>query len=334
MVPTRARPELLRRALQSIAAQTAVHAIHEVVVIENGGDLRSKAVCEECRGVPTRFVLNDPPIPMHEWAKRVFGAPSAECDYVAFLCDDDWWYPGHLQAAIACLESRPACVATWARVVEANESQKAATVRGSTVWLVTDACGDEIEKELDARQMLTANLLTTAVHISGFVGRQSAIRDILPSLCNGNPFDIDRHLAVLLALQGQSVFIMSPTVGVRQHPQQESRTLGATEEARRWWQNTTREIVSLAESRGIDLAAELETLASHSPEGFATLLRNSYFNGVTALETLIAVPPVVRAAQRRRVVARWINRLVPRIVLRLIGVRKWVDAADGHALLA
>jgi len=334
LIPTRSRPDYLRRALQSVATQTAVRGIHEVVVIENGGDLRSQTVCEAFTDLPIRYVFNDPPVPMSHWADRVFGTPSSASEYIAFLCDDDWWYPGHLQTATTCLDVRPACVATWSRVLETNETLRAATVRGGTVWLVTNARGDESECEIDAAQMLTANLLTTAVHISGFVGRQSVIRTILPRLCNGNPFDIDRHLAVLMAVQGENVFLMSPTVGVRQHGLQESRTLGATREARTWWQTTTREIVALAEARDIDLSRELATLVERSPECMATLLRNSYFDGLSDVGTLLPLPQAVRSAQRWLLVARWMKRIVPPILLRVLGIRGWVDSAQGQPSLA
>jgi hypothetical protein len=182
--------------------------------------------------------------------------------------------------------------------------------------------------------MSVANLFTTAIHISGFVGRRAALASVLPDLCNGNPFDIDRHLAVLLATRGGSVFLTSPTVGVRQHPEQESRTLGATATARDWWRKTTREILDIAESHGIDLAHDLGTLAEQRPGCFATLIRNAYFDGVADVGTVVQLPPAVRAARRRFIAASWLKRFLAPAMLRAFGMQRWVEEAAGQPALA
>ena len=334
VIPTRNRPDDLRRALASVARQDDRDAIAEVIVIENSPHLASRDVCGEFSDLPIVWLVNDPPLPMSAWAARVFGSPRSNSDFFSLLCDDDWWYPGHLRQARRALMRSPDRVAAWSRVVEFNDGLMAGFPRGHALWLVTDHRLDDLEVPVSLRETLVANLLTTATHVSGFVCRRTALQAVLPGVCNGNPFDIDRHLAVLLATQGESVFLTAPTVGVRQHRQQESRTLGATVEARGWWRSTTREIIQIAKQHGIDLAAELGALAERQPVSFANLVRNAYFDGVADVATVIDLPQSVRAARRRYITASWLKRLFTPAVLRTIGLRRWVDDSTGHPALA
>jgi len=334
VIPTRNRPDDLRRALASVARQDALPAIAEVVVIENSTNLASRDVCQGFGNLPIRWLHNDPPLPMSAWANRVFRSPQVDSEFFALLCDDDWWYPGHLGESRQALLRSPDRVAAWSQVVEYNDRLMTGFPRGHALWLVTDHRMDDLEVTVSFKEMLVANLLTTATHVSGFVGRRSAIQAVLPDVCNGNPFDIDRHLAVLLATKGVSIFLTSPTVGVRQHQHQESRTLGATLEARDWWRMTTREIIDMAKANGIDLGRELAKLAERRPGCFATLVKNAYFDGVAYVATVTELPRSVRAARRRYMVASWLKRFFTPAILRATGLRRWVDEAGGQSALA
>ncbi len=89
IVPTYQRPVRLRKALESIAAQTFKD--FETIVINDGGeDVRDvindfKRVhyinCKENRGLP---------------AARNIGIKAAKSRFIAYLDDDDWFYPHHL----------------------------------------------------------------------------------------------------------------------------------------------------------------------------------------------------------------------------------------------
>jgi glycosyltransferase involved in cell wall biosynthesis len=334
VIPTRNRPDDLRRALTSVAHQDAIPAVAEVVVIENSTNHASREVCKEFGDLPIKWLHNEPPLPMSAWANRVFRSAQPDSEFFALLCDDDWWYPSHLGQSRRALLRSPDRVAAWSRVVEYNERLMTGFPRGHALWLVTDHRMEELEVTVSLKEMLVANLLTTATHVSGFVGRQSAIQAVLPGVCNGNPFDIDRHLAVLLATNGLSVFLTAPTVGVRQHHQQESRTLGATNEAREWWRMTTREIIDISQKHGIDLGRELSELAARRPGCFATLVGNAYFDGVAYVGTVTDLPSSLRAARRRYITASWLKRLFTPAALRVIGMRRWVDEAAGQSALA
>jgi glycosyltransferase involved in cell wall biosynthesis len=94
IVRTKDRPKLLRRALQSIAAQD--YRPLEVVLVNDGG---CSLDIEELRGVLGDIFLNY--IRLEENTGRAHagnvGIENVRGEYVGFLDDDDEFYPEHLQ---------------------------------------------------------------------------------------------------------------------------------------------------------------------------------------------------------------------------------------------
>lgn len=90
IVPTYSRPQLLRRALRSIQHQTFADV--ETIVINDGGidvfDVVSDYECtlyidcQQNRGLP---------------AARNLGLEAARGQWIAYLDDDDWFYPHHIE---------------------------------------------------------------------------------------------------------------------------------------------------------------------------------------------------------------------------------------------
>src|SRR5262245_27603154 len=99
LIPTAGRPKLLETALQSVVNQTAAGEIEEVVVSENRLNRNSEAVCRRFPMLPIRFALQDPHLSQGHNFDFLFNTARAE--YVAVLCDDDWWGSGHLHGALA-----------------------------------------------------------------------------------------------------------------------------------------------------------------------------------------------------------------------------------------
>jgi glycosyltransferase involved in cell wall biosynthesis len=94
IVRTKDRPELLRRSLQSIAAQT--YRLLEVVLVNDGGcDL----VVEEFKSILGDISLNY--IPLEKNSGRAHagnvGIENVKGEYVGFLDDDDEFYPEHVE---------------------------------------------------------------------------------------------------------------------------------------------------------------------------------------------------------------------------------------------
>jgi glycosyltransferase involved in cell wall biosynthesis len=100
VMPTRDRPQLLRRALASVAAQTVPP--REVIVVLDGPDSGLQTELEQREDLPIKVVVVDPPRgPSHA---RNAGVDALESRYVAFLDDDDEWLPRKLERQIPLLE--------------------------------------------------------------------------------------------------------------------------------------------------------------------------------------------------------------------------------------
>ncbi|MRK00714.1 MULTISPECIES: glycosyltransferase family 2 protein [Aeromicrobium] len=103
VVPTHRRPELMRRAVQSIVDQTYSGPIEIIVVFD---------ACEpELPAVETsplrvlRAVTNDRVRGLA--GARNTGILAASHEFVAFLDDDDHWLPGKLEAQMAVFAAHP-----------------------------------------------------------------------------------------------------------------------------------------------------------------------------------------------------------------------------------
>lgn len=103
VVPTRSRPDMLRRALAAIASQDYGGPISCVVVFDSvDPDLGIGSL-------PGVRVLTNTRTPGLAGARNT-GILSLDTDIVAFCDDDDLWHPGKLSAQVAALASRPEAV--------------------------------------------------------------------------------------------------------------------------------------------------------------------------------------------------------------------------------
>lgn len=103
VIPTKDRPDLLRRALASVEKQS--FRDFEIVVIDDG-DGRGTRAAEELGldGLQALQTGGSGQVPA-----RNLGVAAARGQRIAFLDDDDWWDdPGHLAAMLAGAE--PSCL--------------------------------------------------------------------------------------------------------------------------------------------------------------------------------------------------------------------------------
>jgi len=101
IVPTLNRPDMLKRAVQSILSQT--YPNFEIIVINDGGD----DVAQTLNPLNTR---NNIRCIRHETTKersaaRNTGLRAARGKYIAYLDDDDRFYPNHLSILVNFMES-------------------------------------------------------------------------------------------------------------------------------------------------------------------------------------------------------------------------------------
>lgn len=96
VITTFNRPKTLKRAMESVTAQTVIP--FELIVIDNGGQLETYEVVSqfsETSPVPVRFIRENI---RGASAARNRGIKEVETDYIAFLDDDDVWANEHLSS--------------------------------------------------------------------------------------------------------------------------------------------------------------------------------------------------------------------------------------------
>jgi glycosyltransferase involved in cell wall biosynthesis len=100
IIPTRGRPQLLKQAIQSILDQQGP-AVQIQVIIDGPRDMASEKIVEDFKHPLVKFhafETNKGPA-----ACRTAGALMAETEWVAFLDDDDLWYPQKIQIQLAAV---------------------------------------------------------------------------------------------------------------------------------------------------------------------------------------------------------------------------------------
>src|ERR1700723_3360237 len=98
VIPTRGRPELLRRAVLSALAQTLREI--EVVVVIDGEDPATRVALDELTQQDGRLRVLALAASVGGSDARNRGVDAAAGEWIAFLDDDDEWLPGKLQAQI------------------------------------------------------------------------------------------------------------------------------------------------------------------------------------------------------------------------------------------
>lgn len=104
VIPTHNRPELLKRALDSVYAQT--YTDFEVIVVDDGSAPRAYDVLGEYLNRPN-FVYLETEKDTGGSATRNVGIRHAKGEYIAFLDDDDEWLPEKLIRLITLLDEAP-----------------------------------------------------------------------------------------------------------------------------------------------------------------------------------------------------------------------------------
>ena len=151
IIPTKDRPELLVRALRSVAAQT--FGDHEILVVDDGdgsGAAAAEAFDPAIRTLATGGAGQVP--------ARNLGVSLARGERIAFLDDDDWWAePGHL-AAMRASGPRQALLYASGRIVAEGERPDA----GAEMPFVAHADVQAIRR--DNRLLIPGVIYPRALH--------------------------------------------------------------------------------------------------------------------------------------------------------------------------
>jgi glycosyltransferase involved in cell wall biosynthesis len=257
LIPTANRPAMLRTALLSVASQTALSAVEEVVVIENLGNRESGMVCQEFPQLPIRYVFRDPPIPPGIAATRD-AISRIRCKRMALLFDDDWWMEKHLENAIASLEMHPDAVACYAGCIWTTGEQGylMGTYGSFLPWFAASKPMKTHRLAFSLADLLVISQINTTFHYSSLVVDSDVFRSSIECTSNGNPYDTDRLIPVELSRHGAVVYDSRAQVYIRTHGGREATRVIATGEADMWWRKSTEQLFELAEKMQINLKEE------------------------------------------------------------------------------
>ncbi len=111
IVPTRDRPQLLRKALASIRAVEGPDLSFEILVGDNGESEETENAVAEFGGIYLKQCREGPA------AARNIGLRIASGEFIAFLDDDDEWAPGNIRPQIALFDADPGIDAIFGQIV-------------------------------------------------------------------------------------------------------------------------------------------------------------------------------------------------------------------------
>lgn len=321
LITTAKRPHFLPTALESVARQTALGRIGEVIVIENGEDRRSESVCRKFPNLPIKYIYRNPPIPLSKW--MVGTLSEASLPFVAMLHDDDWWLDFHLERSLRKLDQQKNLSAIYSSYfVAESERDWFHGINGNfTAWFGNDHRINPEEIQLDFKQVFITSLLQSGFHLSTLVCRRSMIKGCFPAFDDGNEFDVDRTLPVELSRYGDIVFHETPSVTVRSHPGQDV-LLAIKHKRHLWFHKNTKRLIKQAHDESIDIRSELSSRISRS--GFDSNKALNHINpeNFICLDHDLFPPPLLAAFNR------W--KLRKRITEKVICIKCWIKACIDH----
>jgi hypothetical protein len=251
---------MLRTALASVAAQTALDEIAEVIVSENAGDPASGDVCAEFPTLPIKYRLRQPPVPIKDHLNLTLSETQGSIS--ALLHDDDWWSPDHLAASLRNLDQHPSAALSLGALLHTNGENCPPRCHDSLqFWLGAGAPEWRGIWLLDRAAVAVSNLANTAGHYSTVVAKTEILTKVQRVIAAaGNPYDNDRMFFFEFTRYGPVVFDPIPRVFIRTHAAADNRRYVATEIAVRV-RATSEWILAGCASDGIDIGKELATRA-------------------------------------------------------------------------
>lgn len=264
LLPTAGRPDMLRTALASVAAQTARDSVVEVLVSENRGDPRSGEVAARFPGLPIRYVLNEPALAPLAHAKALF-TRDTRAAYTAILHDDDWWSPRHLETALHAFERHPEAGLYGCGFYHVSGENSPLTMEPDLMmWFGAGMPAGAGPWKLSSAETLLASLPGTAIRYSTMVAPSRLIQKAAWVYDLENPFDNDRLLIRALTAGQGAVFNPCPEVFIRHHPGQDVETF-RLEAIHRHMTGTTERLLTAAAETGLRVGEELAARFANCP---------------------------------------------------------------------
>jgi len=212
VIPTFRRPRLLRRAVESVLAQTYPHVI--VAIFDNASEDETSATVAE-------LSRRDPRVRYHCHEKNLgaianfqAGLDTVRTPYFSFLSDDDFLLPGFYEHALRVLSEQPSARFFCGQTVMYNPEDHSHTLYPSRDWREgLYAPGTETVQMVRSMFIWTGSLFATEVGRSvGPLKKVSVVDTLfLAQAAARYPFAISlKPCAVFTAAPDRIVHTMSP----------------------------------------------------------------------------------------------------------------------------
>lgn len=103
VIPTHNRPGALARVVKSVLDQT--RPPDEIIIVDDGSTPPADTSSFDDAGVDIHLLRNNDR--MGPAAARNRGVMEAQCEFVAFVDDDDLWLPTKLELVASCIDAHP-----------------------------------------------------------------------------------------------------------------------------------------------------------------------------------------------------------------------------------
>ena len=195
IVPTRDRPELLRRTLRAISEQDYPGTVTTVVVYDN--DRPDPSLSRGGGTRPVRVVTNT--LTPGLAGARNTGVLAAHTDLVAFCDDDDTWSPGKLRAQVRVMLQEPETDLVCCGITVVYDKVEAVRTLDRTSITFKDLLGSRL----------------TELHPSTFLIRRKAMVDGCGTVSEEIPGSYAEDYELLLRLARRGPIRNIPESGVR-----------------------------------------------------------------------------------------------------------------------
>lgn len=254
VIPTFKRPKLLRDALKSVQAQTARRLIDKVIVSENGLDRASEILCKEFSDLPIEYIYQQDQLAVQKHMQWLMSQEKS--NYVALLCDDDWWDIHHLAMAAESLSTCQNCVSyfsNFAYVASQSSFKKQIYYNGVEVLHlgIDNFCNYKpIVYKRD--NIFLFSLLITPFHYSSMVCKGDVLMESVKIFDDVHPTYADRLLYAVISMHGNIIFNPLKTAIILYHQTMDSHNYDSNE----WTierQNGSIKLLQVADDNRIDL---------------------------------------------------------------------------------
>jgi len=153
VIPTYKRPHLIRRAIQSVLNQT--YKNFEIVIVDSSPDNETEKVVNSFNDKRIKYIHNKvrtyPPAARNQGVRE----SSQDSKYIAFLDDDDEYFPQYLEKTIKRLEEKNdlAFVTTYAELrVQGGEKLPKIHGKLNEFWRLAAGNGCVLRKEIFTKE--------------------------------------------------------------------------------------------------------------------------------------------------------------------------------------